>query len=157
MYETKYRKNNLFRLFKISKEKPLDLCITDLTRPMLSTFKCDYTSNIKEKWRWNKNDLWTHSLVVMVVLYETKYHKNNLFGLFIISKEKPLDLCIINLRDPCSPHLKGITQATSKRSGERIKTTCGGIPWWSRWYGGIVRQYITLYHFKRKTSRLMHN
>jgi hypothetical protein len=31
-------------------------------------FNGDYTSNIKEKWRGNKNDLWRHSLVVMVVV-----------------------------------------------------------------------------------------
>ncbi len=59
----------------------------------------------------------------MVVLYETKYHKNNLFGLFIISKEKLVDLCITDLRDPCSPRLKVVTQATSKRSEEVIIMT----------------------------------
>jgi hypothetical protein len=63
-------------------------------------FKVDYTSKIKEKWRENKNNLWRYSLVVKVVLYETKCHKNNLFGLFIIPKEKPVDLCITDLRDP---------------------------------------------------------
>jgi hypothetical protein len=35
---------------------------------MKSTFKDDYTSNIIEKGRENKYNLWRHSLVVMVLV-----------------------------------------------------------------------------------------
>jgi hypothetical protein len=59
----------------------------------------------------------------------------------MIPKEKPLDLCITDLRDPCSPRLKVTTHATSKRSGEQgIKMTCGDTPWWSWCY--CMRQNI---------------
>jgi hypothetical protein len=112
----------LFGIFIISKEKPLNLCITDCPRLKVITQAT--------KWRGNKNNLWRHSLLVIVVWWYCM-RQNNLFGIFIISKEKPLDLCITDLRDPCSPYLKLITQAKSKRSGERIKTTCGDTPWWS--------------------------
>jgi hypothetical protein len=64
LYETKYHRNNLFRvrLFMIPKEKPLDLCITDLRDP------CSPRLNKQLSGEGNKNDLWRHSLVVMVVV-----------------------------------------------------------------------------------------